>query len=68
MRDPQAIFDAKGTAMTEAEVRLQDDKMRAEIGKLLAETAKLQKETRWYEALLLTGALATGAAIAKLFF
>lgn len=54
--------------MTEAEVRLQDERMRAEIGKLLAETAKLQKETRWYEALLLTGALATGAAIAKLFF
>lgn len=54
--------------MTEAEVRLQDERMRAEIGKLLAETAKLQKETRWHEALLLTGALATGAAIAELFF
>ena len=31
--------------MTEAEVKLQDEKMRAEIGKLIAEASKLMSET-----------------------
>ncbi|WP_299082981.1 hypothetical protein [uncultured Ruegeria sp.] len=53
--------------MTEAEVRLQDDKMRAEIAKLVAETAKINTENRWY--LLIVGAafFAGAAAFTKLF-
>lgn len=43
------------TDMTQAEQTLADDKMRAEIGKISAETIKLNKEIRWYEAIILAG-------------
>ena len=33
--------------MTEQEQRLADDKMRAEIAKLIAETAKIKTERNW---------------------
>ncbi|MEO1613179.1 MAG: hypothetical protein AAFU55_12640 [Pseudomonadota bacterium] len=58
--------------MTEAELRLQDDKMRAEIGKLIAETEKMRTENRWYPAIVgaaaMAGAMAASAALLKLFF
>ncbi|WP_243613838.1 hypothetical protein [Shimia aestuarii] len=39
------------TNMTEAEAR----KIDAEIAKLMAETTKLNKEIKWYEAVILAG-------------
>jgi len=57
--------------MTQQEVQLHDDKVRAEIAKLLAETAKINKEARWYEVVILAGgasALTLAAvAVSKLF-
>jgi hypothetical protein len=41
--------------MTEREQALADDKMRAEIARIIAETAKLNKETRWYELVIFAG-------------
>lgn len=41
--------------MTQAELTLHDDKMRAEIAHLAAQTAKLNKEIRWYEAVIIAG-------------
>lgn len=41
--------------MTDQELRLQDDKMRAEIANLAAQTSKLNKEIKWYEAVMLAG-------------
>ena len=52
--------------MTEQEQRLSDDKVRAEITHLNAMTAKLLKETRRYEAVILTAFLAAGAALGKM--
>ncbi|NCO22874.1 MAG: hypothetical protein GW905_12980 [Rhodobacterales bacterium] len=52
--------------VTEQEQRLSDDKVRAEITHLNAMTAKLLKETRWYEAVILTAFLAAGAALGKM--
>ena len=53
--------------MTKAEQTIADDKMRAEIAKLVAETSKINNENRWY--LLIVGSTATLAivAIVKLF-
>ena len=59
---------------------LPDDRIRAEIGKLMAETVKLAAEQRklnaeatkmaresaWYPVVLMTAALGAGAALAKL--
>ena len=53
--------------MTEAEVRLQDEKMRAEIGKLMAETAKISSENRWYPFVVGSGVTLAIVAIVKLF-
>ena len=53
--------------MTEAEVRLQDEKMRAEIGKLLAETAKISNENRWYPFVVGSGFTLAIVAVVKLF-
>jgi len=50
--------------MTEAEVRIQDEKMRAEIGKLMAETSKINTENHWYPAVIASGAT---LAIVKVF-
>ena len=48
--------------MTEAEVKLDDEKLRAEVSKLIAETTKigmetrkLNKEIKWYEVIILAG-------------
>lgn len=41
--------------MTEAEASLHDDKMRAEIAHLAAQTSKLNKEIKWYEAVIIAG-------------
>ena len=41
--------------MTDAELSLHDDKMRAEIANLAAQTTKLNKEIRWYEAVVIAG-------------
>lgn len=41
--------------MTEREQALADDKMRVEIARIIAETAKLNKETRWYELVIFAG-------------
>ena len=38
--------------MTEQEQRLSDDKMRAEIARLIAETGKINKEKDWYVAIV----------------
>ena len=56
------------TDMTEAEVKLQDEKMRAEIGKLMAETSKINSENRWYPLVVGSGATLAIVAIVKLFF
>jgi hypothetical protein len=58
--------------MTTAEQSIADDKMRAEIAKLIAETSKINTEARWYPLALGTGLaaalLTAGATAAKLFF
>ena len=53
--------------MTDEDQKLSDDKARAEIAKLIAETAKINTENRWY--LLVVGSAATLAivAVVKLF-
>lgn len=48
--------------MTAQEQALNDDKMRAEIAKLLAETSKINNENRWYP--LIVGSTATLAIVA----
>ena len=54
--------------MTEKEQQLADDKMRAEIAKLMAETSKINREFQWYPFVMLTAAVAATATIVKLFF
>ena len=61
--------------MTEQEMRLHDDKMRAEIASLMATTAKLNAEAeklatenRWYLLVVGSGATLAIAAIVKIFF
>ena len=53
--------------MTEQEQSLADDKMRAEIAKLIAETSKLNNENRWYPLVVGSGATLAIVAIVKLF-
>ena len=53
--------------MTEAEVRLQDEKMQAEIGKLMAETSKVTDENRWYPFVIGSGMTLAIVAAVKLF-
>ena len=53
--------------MTEAEVRLKDEEMRAEIGKLMAETAKISSENHWYAFVVGSGVTLAIVAIVKLF-
>ena len=55
-------------SMNTVEQNIADDKMRAEIAKLVAETAKINAEARWYP-FVATAAIFGGAlAIAKFFF
>lgn len=54
------------TSMTTAEQTLSDDKMRAEIAKLIAETSKINATAHWYPlavAIGLVGAIAGLTAI-----
>jgi hypothetical protein len=53
--------------MTSHEQALNDDKMRAEIAKLIAETAKLNSENRWYPLVVGSGATLAIVAIVKIF-
>jgi len=43
-------------------------KIEAEIAKLMAETAKLNKETFWYPLVVSSGIIAAVATIVKVFF
>jgi hypothetical protein len=61
--------------MTTAEMTIADDKMRAEIAKLIAETSKiniesmkLQTENRWYPFVATAAIFGAALAIAKFFF
>ena len=47
------------TNMTTAEQGLSDDKMRAEIAKLSAETSKINATARWYPLAVATGLVGT---------
>jgi len=53
--------------MTEQEVRLADEKLHAEISKLIAETLKINNENRWYPFVVGSGMTLAIVAIAKLF-
>ena len=44
---------------------LNEQKIEAEIAKLLAETAKLNKETKWYELAMIVGFIIALQAAAK---
>lgn len=43
-------------------------KLQAEMAKLIAETAKINREARWYPVIALAAFAASVAAVAKLFF
>jgi len=45
---------------------LSDDKIRAEISKLLAETTKINAEARWYPYVAVAGIFAAAIALVKL--
>ncbi len=53
--------------MTAHEQSLADDKMRAEIAKLIAETAKINRENKYYPIIVGASAAAALIALAKLF-
>ena len=53
--------------MTKQEQSLADDKMRAEIAKLIVETGKLKKESDYYIAVVASGATLAIVAIVKIF-
>lgn len=47
---------------------MEELKIEAEIAKLMAETAKLNKETFWYPVVVAGGIIAAVAAIVKILF
>ncbi|MEO0496594.1 MAG: hypothetical protein AAF141_04390 [Pseudomonadota bacterium] len=49
--------------MTPQEQALADQKMRAEIAKLIAETSKINKENQWYLAIIASGFTAAMATL-----
>ena len=53
--------------MTEKEMELRDNKLRAEIAKLLAETSKINNENRWYPLIIGSTATLAIVAVVKLF-
>ncbi len=57
--------------MTNAEINLHDEKMRAEIAHIAAQTVKLNKEIKWYEGVVIAGGAAgltlAIVAVTKLF-
>lgn len=55
------------TNMTEAEVKLEDEKIRAEIAKLLAETKQIGVSTFLAPFLAAAGVIGATAAFVKLF-
>lgn len=59
--------DCGKPAMTRQEQALADDKMRAEIAKLIAETAKINTENQWYVAIVASTATLAIVAAVKLF-
>jgi len=50
-----------------AKIFTENDKMRTEINKMIAETAKVNKDIRWYEVVIIVSATLAVVAIAKLF-
>lgn len=56
------------TSMTAAEQDIADDKMRAEIAKLIAETAKINAEARWYPLAVATGLVTAIVALSAIIF
>lgn len=55
------------TTMTDSEVKLADEKMRAEIYKLGAETAKINAEARWYPFVATAALFGAAIAVVKIF-
>lgn len=53
--------------MTQQEQTLADDKVRAEIAKLVAETSKINTENQWYVAIVASTATLAIVAVVKLF-
>lgn len=53
--------------MTQEQQTIADDKVRAEIAKLVAETAKINKENQWYVAIVASTATLAIVAVVKLF-
>ena len=53
--------------VTEEDQRLSDDKMRAEISKLIAETGKINSENKFYPLVVGSGATLAIVTIVKLF-
>lgn len=53
--------------MEKSDQTISDDKIRAEIAKLVAETMKINTENRWYPAVVGAAGMAAALAIAKLF-
>lgn len=51
------------TSMTTAEQAISDDKMRAEIAKLITETSKINAEARWYPLAVATGLVGASAGL-----
>jgi len=44
------------------------EKIRAEIGKLMAETAKINRESQWHPVMVAAALIGATAAVVKLFF
>ena len=53
--------------MTEADVVLRDEKIQAEIAKLMAETSKINAEARWYPFIATAGLFGAAIAVVKIF-
>lgn len=51
--------------MAAARDDLEIEKLKVEVNKIIAETAKINQERSWYPFVLLTAALVAGAALAK---
>lgn len=47
--------------------KTQHEQIMAEIAKLMAETAKINNETRWYEVVVITAMVVSIITITKLF-
>lgn len=53
--------------MTDREIQLEHEKIHAEISKLIAETAKINAENRWYPFVVGSGVTLAMVAVVKLF-